>query len=447
MNQRIDHAGEATAPSHSSAWMAGLFVLLFSATFLNYAQRVVFTQNTSKVQKAFAVGGETPVPADGQAADKPRNVEAYSRAVSRFSLGFAIGSLLFGVLADAISVRWLFPAVVLLWSLAGLLSGVVETVSGLAAARFFLGLMEAGHWPCSLRTTQRTFHPASRPLANSVLQSGASIGAVLTPLLVLAIHVRDPEAWRQAFWLVSLLAVPWLVGWLCLIRDADLRRPVIQTDETAAGAGSSREIAEIPFWRVFFLRRWWLLMFTVMCINTVWHFIQAWMTDWLENFHGYSHEFTSQFTSLYYLVTFFGSLASGGLIAGLVGRGWNVHRARLATFLCFSLLTALVVPAAFLPAGNLLLGLLLLVAFGSLGLFPVYYSLNQEISARHQGKVGGSLSFTTWFMLSFFHEWVGHRIQSQPDSRTVIFCVVGLLPLAAYLVLRFGWGTRPDAGT
>jgi ACS family hexuronate transporter-like MFS transporter len=167
------------------------------------------------------------------------------------------------------------------------------------------------------------------------------------------------------------------------------------------------------------------------------------MTDWLENYHGYSHEFTSQFTSVYFLVTFFGSLGSGALIAWLAGRGWNVHRARLATFLVFALLTALVVPASFLPKGWLLLGCLLVVAFGSLGLFPVYYSLNQELSARHQGKVGGSLAFSTWLMLYFFHGWVGRLIENDPESRTFIFCLVGLLPLVAYVVLRFGWGSRP----
>ena len=179
-----------------------------------------------------------------------------------------------------------------------------------------------------------------------------------------------------------------------------------------------------------------------LTFNTVWHFIRVWMTDWLENGHGYSHEFTNRFTSLYFLSTFFGALASGGLIAWLARRDWNVHRARLLTFLLFGVLTAMIVPAAFLPKGNLLLAILLIVAFGSLGLFPVYYSLNQELSAKHQGKVGGSLGFATWFTLSFFHSWVGGVLESAPERRTTIFCLVGLAPLLAYFVLRYGWGQR-----
>lgn len=430
-------------PPRSRAWMGGLFVLLFSATFLNYAQRFAFTQNTTKVQRAFWVAGDDDT-ATSLPDDERRNIEAYSRASSRFSLGFAIGSLLFGILADAISVRWLFPAVVLIWSLAGMATGLVDTVAGLVASQFFLGLFESGHWPCSLRTTQRTFLPASRTAANSILQSGASIGAVLTPMLVLLIHHRDPDAWRQSFFIVGVLGIPWAIGWFALVRESDVRRPVIQTDEVSRGSGERRELVEMPLWKIFCSRRWWILLVTVICINTVWHFIRVWMTDWLENYHHYSHEFTTQFTSLYFFCTFFGSLASGGVIAWLARRGWNVHRARLAVFLGFALLTALVIPASFLAKSNLLLGLLLLVAFGSLGLFPVYYSLNQELSAKHQGKVGGSLGFSTWLALAFFHDWVGKLLQRAPDSRTMIFCAVGAAPLLAYVVLWIGWGQRAE---
>ena len=436
--------GPHTLRPRSQVWRAGLFVLLFSATFLNYAQRFVFTQNTSKIQREFQKPRTSEFATEFTATSDDRNVEAYSRAASRFSLGFAFGSLLFGVLADLISIRWLYPAVVVIWSIAGIASGMAESVVGLATSRFVLGLFEAGHWPCALRTTQRTFLPAQRTAANSILQSGAAIGAVLTPLLVLFIHHLDSAAWRQSFFVVGACGVPWALAWLLLVRETDVQRPVIQTDESSEGVGQHRELVEIPLWRIFVSRRWWLLLLTVICINTVWQFIRVWMTDWLENHHGYTHEFTSLFTSAYFLCTFFGSLASGSLIAWLAGRGWNVHRARMTTFLIFAMLTALVVPAALLPTSVLLLACLLIVAFGSLGLFPVYYSLTQELSARHQGKVGGSLGFCTWFTLSFFHDAVGGLIESDPNWRTTIFCVVGIAPLLAYVALRFGWGARGD---
>ena len=446
-----DLKGIHLTADRSRGWRYSLLLILLAATLLNYANRFVFTQNTTLLQYEFSEHyPETSLEEIRQKAVKEEksvseylNVEAYSHSAARFSLGFAVGALIFGVLADVVSIRILYPIVVLGWSLAGALTGTVETVTGLSIARFFLGVFEAAHWPCALRTTQRTFLPQERTTGNGILQSGASIGAVLAPLLVWYLAVHDPENWRGAFLLVGCCGIPWAVAWLLTVRESDVLRPVIQTDETSAGKGEAKVMEEIPFWNLFTTRRWWVLLFTVICINTVWHFIRVWMTDWLENVHHYEHEFVAGFTSLYFLVTFFGALASGAAISLLVNRGWNVQRARVIVFFVFALLTALVIPAAFLPAGKLLLGTLLVVAFGSLGLFPIYYSLNQELSARHQGKVGGTLGFSTWFLLFFFHGWIGDLIKGYPASRTVVFCVVGILPLVAFVVLWKFWGRRP----
>lgn len=407
-----------------------LCLVLLCATLLNYANRFAFTQNAVPIQTAFQI-----------------HQEGYGQLAGYFGLGFACGGLLFGVLADVISVRLLYPAVVIVWSAAGFYSGIAKDFGELAVARFVLGLFEAGHWPCALRTTQRAFKPHQRTWANSVLQSGASLGAVLTPLLVVALLNWNAEEWRWAFYLVGGLGLPWAVVWLLSVSEADVRRPVIQTDEVSRGAGSEEVLQEMPFYRVFLTRRWWLLLIVVVCINTLWHYIRVWMPVMLEKDHHYSHEFVQYFTSLYYLATFFGSLVSGAMTAWLARRNWNVHRARLAVFLGFALLSTLSVVAAFLPKGPLLLGTLLLVAFGSLGLFPIYYSLNQEISAKNQGKVGGTLGFSTWLILFFLHPQIGGWVDADPTIRPSLFAAVGFGPLIAFFVLLFLWGKRPPASS
>src|SRR5439155_379748 len=62
--------------------------------------------------------------------------------------------------------------------------------------------------------------PAQRTLGNSILQSGAAIGAILTPLLIRWI---TPEHWRTTFVLVGLLGFAWVVLWLASVRTADLK--------------------------------------------------------------------------------------------------------------------------------------------------------------------------------------------------------------------------------
>jgi ACS family hexuronate transporter-like MFS transporter len=410
------------APARSPQWTRIVCLVLLSATFLNYANRFTFTQNALPIQEAFDM-----------------DEEGYGEVAGWFGLGFACGGLTFGILADVVSVRILYPLVLLAWSIAGISSGTVETLTELKIARFLLGMFEAGHWPCALRTTQRVFLPEQRTWGNSLLQSGASLGAVATPLLVVFL-LRWPDQWRLAFFIIGGLGLPWVFWWLKTIKESDVRRPVIQTDE-AGGTGTP--LQEIPFWMVFTTRRWWILLFVVVCINTFWHYIRVWMPLTLEKDHGYSHEFVQYFTSAYYLATFFGALAAGWLTIRLGKKGGNVHRARMTTFLIFALLSTLAIPAAFMSGGPLLLAALLVVAFGSLGLFPIYYSLNQEISAKNQGKVGGSLGFSTWSILFFVHPAVGRAVVANPDIRPWLFAGVGLGPLLAFAALVLFWGRRP----
>lgn len=410
--------------------MAVLCLVLLCATLLNYANRFAFTQNALQVQAAVGT-----------------NEHGYGRFSGIFGLGFAFGGLLFGTLADYVSVRRLYPFVVVCWSLAGMACGLADTFSEMWICQLALGLFEAGHWPCALRTTQRGFTPDRRTLANSVLQSGASIGAVATPLLIAVLYRWDPEQWRLAFFIVGGLGLPWAIAWLLTVRESDVSRPVIQTDERSAGIGKQQELQELPFYRIFLTHRWWVLLLVVVPMNVFWHYIRVWMPITLEREHGYGHEFVQYFTSVYYAVTFFGSLASGGLTAALPRMGWNVHRARLMAYLLFALLSSLGVAAAFAPTGPVLLGLLLVVAFGSLGLFPIYYSFNQEISAKNQGKVGGSLGFAAWGVLYFIHPAIGGWVDRDPTIRPYLLAAASCGPMLAFLALWLMWGRRPTAAT
>ena len=403
--------------------------ILLTATLINYACRMTFNQNKPQIEEAF------------QIKDK-----LYGEVEAYFGLGFACGGLLFGVLSDFVKVRWLYPAVVLAWAAAGASSAWVDSVFGLEVSRFLLGLFEAGHWPCALRTTQRLFKPAQRSWGNSLLQSGAALGAILTPLLIAAVHRRDPTQWRATFLITGLLAVPWVIVWWLTVSDADLQRPVIATDERASGVGEERTLREHgSWWELLTSARWWVLIVITISINTTWQFIRVWLPGTLEQQKGYDHEFTQYFMSAYYGATFLGSLGAGWLVSRLAQGGVNVHRARVAIFLGCSLLVLWAVPTAFFEPGWLYLGSWLVIGVGGLGMFPIYYSLNQELSAKRQGRVSGLLSFTSWLMQFFVNRRVGRAFESAPDSQPYFFGAIGVLPLLACLVLIAFWGRRDES--
>ena len=82
------------------------------------------------------------------------------------------------------------------------------------------------------------------------------------------------------------------------------------------------------------------------------------------------------------------------------------------------------------------------MAAASLGLFPCYYSLAQEVSVRHQGKVSGFLGMMGWLASAPMHKYFG-RLIDETGSYDLGIAVAGCLPLLAAAVWWLAWD-RPD---
>jgi ACS family hexuronate transporter-like MFS transporter len=411
-------------PDRSRSWKWWVCGLLLLATMINYMDRLTLNLMAVRIMEAFGL-----------------NEQQYGRVESAFAVAFALGALLMGWLADRVNVRWLYAAAVLAWSVAGFATGFAQGFVSLLVCRFLLGLAESGNWPCALRTTQHILTPAERTMGNGILQSGAAFGAILTPLIVLVL-LRWTGTWRFAFWVVGGCGVSWVVLWFLLVRPRDLALPARSSDPGAAKAGGPPRGQELP--PLLFIRRFLVLAVLVVMINSSWHFFRAWLPLILERQHHYSEAATSLFMSAYYVATDLGSLAAGFATLYLARRGLSVHGSRLLVFFLCSLLTALSLVVATLPPGPLLLGLLLVIGFGALGVFPNYYSFSQELTVRHQGKVTGALGCCCWLAMAGLHELVGRLVTKTGGSYTTGVALAGLAPLVGFLTIALFWGpTRP----
>jgi ACS family hexuronate transporter-like MFS transporter len=398
-------------------WVCGLLLL---ATMLNYMDRLTLNQTARRIKAEFAL-----------------NNEQYGQIESAFAVAFALGALVAGWLADRWNVRGLYPVAVLAWSLAGFATGFVVSFPGLLACRSFLGFTEAGHWPCALRTTQHILPREQRTLGNGILQSGAAVGAVITPLVVVAfLHWTD--SWRYPFLVVGGLGLFWVALWLALVRRADLHTPAAAPAPRGGPPAPGRHDSLAG---VLADRRFWVLIVVVIGINIAWHYFRAWMPLFLQEAHGYGEAEANFFTAAYYLATDAGSLAAG-LVTLWLARRLTVHRSRMLVFLACSLLTTLSLAAANLPRGPLLLAVLLVIGFAALGLFPNYYSFSQELTVRHQGKVTGLLGCSNWLAMALLHWLVGRSID-QTKSYSLGLGLAGLAPLVAFAALLLFWGRGP----
>lgn len=363
----------------------------------------------------------------------------YGNVEMWFGYAFAVGAFLWGCVADRWSVRWLYPALVLAWSAMGFLTGLVKDYEGLLLCRTLLGFFEAGHWPCALKTTQRLLSRDERTLGNSVLQSGASIGAIITPLVMtfMVAGRTEPGVWRKPFLVIGVIGVFWVVAWFVLLKDKDFAESGAAGETPNAEPGVTAP-ADASFVAVFADRRFWALVVVVAAINVCWQIVRAWLPKFLIQGKGYPEADALAFNSLYYIATDIGCLAAGAAALWLVKSGWEVHRSRATVFGVCALLTSLTALAATLPRGWALLGVLLVVAAASLGLFPCYYSFSQELSSKHQGKVTGILGTVAWATSSPCQKLFGW-IADETKSFNEGIALAGLAPLLGYAALILLW--------
>jgi MFS transporter, ACS family, hexuronate transporter len=189
-------------PNSWKWWVTGLLLL---ATTINYMDRVTLANASVRVTQEFAL-----------------SERQYGDLELAFGWAFAAGSLIFGFLADRLRVYWLYPCVLAAWSLMGMISGWTVDAQHLLACRALLGFFEAGHWPCALKTTCLLLSEKDRTLGNSVLQSGASIGAIVTPQVMKLLMTDQHGSWRTAFVAVGAFGLLWVLVWFVMMRPADL---------------------------------------------------------------------------------------------------------------------------------------------------------------------------------------------------------------------------------
>ena len=74
---------------------------------LNYMDRQTLSQSATDISRELDLSNED-----------------YGKLEQGFGLAFAAGGLVLGFVADRVSLRWLYPAVLLAWSAAGLRHGL-----------------------------------------------------------------------------------------------------------------------------------------------------------------------------------------------------------------------------------------------------------------------------------------------------------------------------------
>lgn len=431
-------------------------VLLLLASAVNYMDRQTLAVTASRIKAEFELS----------------NVQ-YGRVEAVFGYSFALGSILWGFLVDRFSVRWIYPIGLLGWSLMGFLTGWARDYNELFTCRLLLGVFESAHWPCGLKTTQALLSQSKRAMGNSVLQSGTSIGAILTPIVMLAILTPQPGSWRLGFQGIAIVGAFWVFLWLYVVRDKDF---VIHPSQ----AGGQGPVAtNYQWWHDVFTRKFAIVLLMIICINTMWQVVRAWLPLIMQENYGFSERQTLIFNSMWYIATDLGCFASGLIALSMSQKGWSVKSSRLLSLLLGVLLFASIIAVPFLnhriqsggaglpvatsntnavatapepktwgeelqafvnlqPLQFAMLGILLASGAGALAIFPIYYSFAQDVSPMHQGKVTSVSATGGWLASSFAQPWFGW-LKDQTGNYDIGLFLISVLPIFPLLALYFFW--------
>ncbi|MBA4064576.1 MAG: hypothetical protein C0501_12860 [Isosphaera sp.] len=419
-------------------WVCGVLML---ATLLNYMDRQVLPQIGTELEGPYGL-------TDAR----------YGEVAGNFALAFAVGSVFFGFVADRTGPRLLYPVVLVGWSAAGLATPLLanpgvtthferdgEPGSGpfywLLLCRTVLGFFEAGHWPCALLTARQILTAKDRPLGNGLLQSGASLGAVLVPVYVLVVR-KLGGGWEVVFWTIGAAGLLWVPVWLALVRRGDLDHP------PAPPADEDDFLPPRPGFRWGpFVRVYLTLFVIILGISVSWQFIREWFPRYLKKSQGFSDDAADLIVPLYYISAELGCFAFGVLVRWLVAGGRTVHSARVTGYTVFALITAAAGLAPVVGGGWLGVGCIVLAGAGILGLHPCYYALAQELPGRHMAFLSGILAAAGWFVVGAVQKAMGRHIDAvskydPAGSYDVGFVLAGLAPLAGLVALLLLW--RPN---
>lgn len=215
MSQALPVAPALDMSTVGRRWAWGLCWLLFASTVLNYMDR-----------QAVAVVGEMIT---GEFAIR---FEDLGWIIAAFQVSYAFFQVPAGYLADRTNVRWTYAAAVVWWSVSAILVACAPTLGLLMAFRAVLGFGESFNWPCALKVTETVLPPKDRGLGNGIFNSGAAVGAVITPLVVTPLTYYF--GWRVAFAGIGACGFIWVVAWLLLTGRSN--RSVFEARPAAVGS-------------------------------------------------------------------------------------------------------------------------------------------------------------------------------------------------------------------
>jgi ACS family hexuronate transporter-like MFS transporter len=377
----------------------------------------------------------------------------YADIVFSFQFAYAIGLLLAGRFIDRVGTRTGFAIAVLVWSIAamahaeadaygpaaaGLLAMVglvyAPSVAGFIAARFALGIGEAGNFPAAIKVVAEWFPVKERAFATGLFNSGTNIGAVVAPLLVPWITVT--YGWYWAFIATGAIGFLWIAVWLRLSGQPDQHSRVGAAELAHIRSDPSPPVERVSLRALLPHRQTWAFAIGKFLTDPIWWLYLFWVPDFLNRNHGLNLLAVGPPLVAIYLIADVGSIGGGWLSSALLKRGWSVNAARKTAMLVSALA---VIPIVFASMASSLWVAVLLVALAAAahqGWSANIFTLASDMFPRHAvGTVVGFGGMAGAFGGMLIAKLTGYLLETT-GSYLPVFLIAGSAYLTALLIIH-----------
>ncbi|HEV8377319.1 MAG TPA: MFS transporter [Tepidisphaeraceae bacterium] len=410
----IDYAAP-TRPRGYYRWV--ICALIFFATTVNYVDRQIIGVLAPTLKRELKWS-------DAQ----------YGDIVFYFQLAYAIGLLLSGPVIDRIGTKLGYALSLLIWSIAAMAHALVRTVTGFSAARFALGLGEAGNFPAAIKTVAEWFPKRERALATGIFNAGTNVGAIVAPLLVPWITLK--WGWEWAFLITGAAGLLWLALWLPMY-EHPRRHPRVSSEELAWIERDPPEPTTRLRWReVVKYRQAWAFALGKFMTDPIWWFYLYWTGLFLDSRFGIKLSQLSLPLVVIYLVADIGSVGGGWISSRLIKQGWSINLSRKSAMLVCALC---VLPVTFAPLTNSLWTAVALISIAtaahqgwSANLFTVASDLFPKRAVGSVVGLGGMLGSVGGMLAA---KTIGQTLE-RTKNYLPIFIVAGTGYLLALLVVH-----------
>jgi MFS transporter, ACS family, glucarate transporter len=395
-----------------------LIAVTFTLSMLLYIDRVAIAVAKGSVTSDFGL-----------------NDVQFGWVLSAFALGYALGQIPTGMLADRWGARIMLAAVVTVWSIFTAVTGLTWGLVSLLIARFLFGVGEAGAYPTVSRAFFAWLPAGERGLAQGINNSGARIGAAAAlPVIAWAVTALG---WRETFFILGAVGIVWATAWYWWFRDTPADHPAMSVAELAVidvdrPTAVPTKVAPLGFATLMSSRNMWLVMGQYFALNFTFFFCLTWLFPHLQRTYQLAALKTGFLAAAPLLGGALGNWVGGGVGDYLYRSGNKVWARRGPAMLGFFFATTGMLASLAFHDPVTVVACLTLAVFGADMAVPVSWALCIDIGRAHTGTVGGTMN-TAGNLGAFVTSLAFPYLLLLTGSTTPFFLVGAALNVGAFI--------------